>query len=120
MRHFIRHSRWRRAFVGACLPYLLLAMFVDFLHGHRPDAAPAPPPGVAHVALPPAGPDATPDYACPVCAWLRMGPRLDAPFSLGACAEAISRFLVAPAVEPPDSSNDFPIRFRGPPSAILA
>ena len=30
----MRSSRWRRGFVAACLPYLLLSVFVDFLHVH--------------------------------------------------------------------------------------
>ena len=32
--YLVRSSRWRRGFVAACLPYLLLSVFVDFLHVH--------------------------------------------------------------------------------------
>ena len=39
--HHLRSSRVRRAFVWSCVPYLLVALFADFLHAHpllSPDA----------------------------------------------------------------------------------
>lgn len=106
--------------MAACLPYLLLAMFVDFLHAHRPDSGPAPVPGVVHVAPAPDGPEATPDYACPVCAWLRMGPSVEAPFSLATCSASLSRMAAPTIAAAPDSPVPLPSLFRGPPSLPLA
>ena len=73
-------TRWRRAFIAACLPYLLLSVFVDFLHVH-------PAVGTGRAARPsrrcarrPTVPSSQssrlPDNTCAVCQWLRMGTRL--------------------------------------------
>lgn len=120
MRHFTRHSRWQRAFVAACLPYLLLAMFVDFFHGHRPEETVASPPGIVHLTQPPDNPDATPEYSCPVCAWLRLGPNLETPFSLGTCSDIVRMMVVLPVPGEPESPVPLPSHLRAPPSPAIA
>ncbi|MGE5243299.1 MAG: hypothetical protein ACM3SQ_03630 [Betaproteobacteria bacterium] len=120
MSHFTWHSRWRRAFFAACLPYLLLAIFVDFFHADRPDGVPAPLSAVVRVAAAPDGPAAAPDYACPVCAWLRIGPSIETPFSLATCTDVVSRMIVPALAGAPDCPVPLPSLFRGPPSPALA
>jgi hypothetical protein len=119
-RRLFRRSLWQRTFLAACLPYVLLAAFVDFVHVH---AAPYPPFSLAAsngpaVAGSVDGARQT-GSACPVCLWLRAGPRLAPQVSIEA-AEAAVRSEVAPSTDDaPASPIPLPAAFRGPPRPAL-
>jgi len=117
----IRRSAWRRAFVAACLPYILLAAFVDFMHVH---SAPARPlslatshgPAVAGAANAAAQTGA----ACPVCLWLRAGPRLVSQVSIEAAVTAVHSAFAPHLGDAPPSPVPHPSSFRGPPRPSFA
>jgi hypothetical protein len=120
--HLVRSSRVRRAFVWGCVPYLLLAVFADFLHVHPlpvPDSVVA---GVVHHISPtPARhPYRIPDTTCAICQWHRVGPRLQAA-ALVARATLQAPALVASATAAvPKSPVPHPSAFRGPPPPSIS
>jgi hypothetical protein len=112
-------ARRRRALVAAFLPYLLLSVFVDFVHLHRIIAGDASAASVSN-QVSAATPDRTtvPDPPCAICQWLRAGTGLHvsgttAPTRSLVASALVSRPSVAPA-RPALRSRDL----RGPPSSL--
>jgi hypothetical protein len=95
-------------------------MFVDFFHAHRPDAAPAPWQTAVHLTEPASGPAALPDYSCPICAWLRIGPKLESPHAIGPCTQIVTALAAPARVACAESPIPLPARFRGPPRHFFA
>jgi len=120
VRTLARHSRWRRAVVTACLPYILVSVFVDFLHEHREPGAGTPVVLAGHtVPLPGStNPASLPESKCPVCAWLRVGPRLETPVTPGAPTFVTPTEVATVDEQWPDSPVPPPSAFRGPPSSL--
>jgi hypothetical protein len=122
-RRLVRRALWRRAVVSACLPYVVLSVFVDFVHVHPRVRVPVP---VAAAGAPNAAGSWTtavetsaPDYSCPVCQWLRAGPRPGPQVALES-ADATTESDVAPnRPHAPQSPVPHPDAFRGPPSAVF-
>ncbi|HEY2435451.1 MAG TPA: hypothetical protein VGI12_22470 [Vicinamibacterales bacterium] len=112
-------TRRRKALVSAFLPYLLLSVFVDFVHLHRlingPVSASA---ASAHAdAGDPAG-SKPPEASCAICQWMRAGTGMQAAVSTEHAPASAATTLVArstsPASRPEIGSPDF----RGPPPAL--
>jgi len=112
-------TRWRKALAAAVLPYLVLSLFVDFVHLHRLINGPL---SVAsssvHVAEDTGTPTNLPESSCAICQWLRAGtgiqPAVSAqltPVMLGAAF--VARLPIAP-LRPDLGSPDF----RGPPATL--
>jgi hypothetical protein len=109
-------TRRRRALVAAFLPYLLLSLFVDFVHLHRLFTG-----NMAllsqsqHVAAVTTGQPRLPDAPCAICQWLRAGTGLQTSTAAQFTFETIALAIVSlpssipfrPALAGPD--------FRGPP-----
>jgi hypothetical protein len=99
----LRTSRWRRTLVAACLPYLLLSVFVDFVHLHPllDDATPQIS-ATNHVAPCPAAKAF--DSPCAICQWLRAGtglqPAIEAGPSVGLLPDAVSLGTTTPRGSP--------------------
>src|SRR5512140_1060964 len=98
MRHF-RASRLRRTLVAACLPYLLLSVFVNFVHLHPlwNDSAPQIS-ATDHVA--PCPPGKTFDSSCALCQWMRAGTGLQAFVGAGPAVVLVSDDVALPTTEP--------------------
>jgi hypothetical protein len=111
----IRNSPWRRAWVAACLPYLLASLFVDFVHVDPPEGN-AP---VSMAAPSAAQPTDGSGPACPTGAWLRLGQSFSTPFSFATTAQAVVRPVALPATICPDSPVPLPRALRGPPRPTL-
>jgi hypothetical protein len=120
---FIRSSRWRRAFFAACLPYILVSVFVESLHT-GPAAGTATLAAQASIIASDAGalrvqaPGT--EESCPACNWLRLGRRVENPVGLVRTED-----LVLEASPPfialyPSSPVPHPALFRGPPRRVLA
>ncbi len=120
----MRSSRWRRGFVAACLPYLLLSVFVDFLHVHpawgraglHVQVAGAP----STLTVPASQSAQLPDYSCAVCQWLRMGTRLQASVTVATALGMLPAVVYAAQTEAPESPVPHPPAFRGPPRPFFA
>ena len=122
--YLVRSARWRRGFIAACLPYLLLSVFVDFLHVHpawgraglhvqvaaASTTLTAPPPQSARL----------PDYSCAVCQWLRIGTRLQASVAVGPAIGLLPVLVPSLPTESPESPIPHPPAFRGPPRPFFA
>lgn len=117
LRLLVRSRRLRLAVVTACLPYILMALLVESLHGAQPSDSV----GVAwaaqttSVAAGPVAADHAP-YACPVCAWLRVGTRQVQQTSLPGAIDAVPLLVAPHLADWPDSPVPHPTAFRGPPS----
>ena len=118
LRYFLRSRRLRLVVVTACLPYVLMALLVESLHGVQPSDV------VGHASVEQtvsfvAARSATPAgtrYACPVCAWLRVGTRQVQSTNLLEIGDAVHMFVPLPITNWPESSVPRSTAFRGPPS----
>ena len=112
----IRRSVWRRTFVAACLPYVMLAVFVDFVHVHtatnRPLSVASSNGPAIEVAVNDARQTGSP---CAVCLWLRAGPRLAPQVSVEGAQTALQSESVQQIDDAPVSPIPHPATFRGPP-----
>jgi hypothetical protein len=116
VRFFSRSRRWRQAFFAACLPYILVSVFVESLHdATRPDADDVIAVTSASVAIGAAGGSATDPYSCPVCAWLNVGTQQVQQVAIVATGDAVRALAVLLAAEWADSPVPHPALFRGPP-----
>jgi hypothetical protein len=90
--------------VAACLPYLLVSVFVESFHVVRPAAARAYTLG-ASVALSDAAvvPAPTDPFACPACAWLRVGTQQLSHISISLGGDIVPVPIVPHFAEWPDS-----------------
>jgi hypothetical protein len=118
----IRSSRRRRTLVAACVPYLLLSLFVDFVHLHpllsggtmTQIAAPR------HVGKCTTEASKTHESPCAICQWLRAGTGLKAIVAAGPAIVRLPDALVVAAVGPRGSPALVSIDPRGPPSPQFA
>jgi hypothetical protein len=116
VRSFIRSRRWRQAFFAACLPYILVSVFVESLHAAtRPDADDVIAGASASIAIGAPGSSATDPYSCPVCAWLSVGTQQVRQIAIGATGDSVRALPVLLAAAWPDSPVPHPALFRGPP-----
>jgi hypothetical protein len=120
---FTRSRRWRQVFFAACLPYILVSVFVESLHTGPSGSTFAPATtqsvvaadgGVLHVQAP------VPEESCPACNWLRLGRRIENPVGL-----VRTQDIVLAAAPPlialwPESPVPHPALFRGPPRPVLS
>ncbi len=118
----MRSRRVRRAVAWSVVPYLLLAVFADFLHVHPirvPDRATA---GIVHriAQVPGRHPYRVPDAICAICQWHRLGSRLQAATSVARIALPAPDLVAPPVAAVPDSPVPHPTAFRGPPVLTLA
>lgn len=116
VRHLLRSSRSRRAFVWCCVPYLFLSVFADFLHVH-PLFGPGSRVGIVHqiASVPTQRPHQIPDASCAICQWQRIRPRLQAAMSGSPAILSVPTLVVAVAAAFPESPVPHPSAFRGPP-----
>ena len=119
LRLLVRSRRLRLAVVTACLPYILMALLVESLHGAQPSdfVGLASAAQTTSVAAGPVAADHEP-YACPVCAWLRVGTRQVQQTSLVGAIDAVPRLVSPHLADWPDSPVPHPTAFRGPPSIV--
>jgi hypothetical protein len=114
----IRGSRLRRALTAACLPWVVTSVLVDFVHVHAPLGGLVATVTAAPLANPPAAGD---DYACPACAWLKIGQRAVAPFPVRVAIRATPPEIVPlPVACWTRSPIPRPTAFRGPPHPTFA
>jgi hypothetical protein len=108
-------TRRRRALVAAFLPYLLLSLFVDFVHLHRLISTNISSTAAQEVKPVEAGASRVPDSPCAICQWLRAGTGMQTSTTTQPTLETIAAAVVPriafaplrPVVGAPD--------FRGPP-----
>lgn len=124
LHRFIRLHRARTALIAALLPYLLTAVFVDFLHVH-PQAADMEvcvDHSVRSVEPVPAQDGQPFDHQgdpCPACVWLRISYRVEPAFSIAPAFHALNE---APQTIPylaPDLASRQPAALRGPPPSTI-
>ncbi len=74
VRYLKRSVRWRGVLLSACLPYLLLSLFLAFVHVERidGDVPHAIHGSIAHVAAPSLHSERIPTDSCAACSWLRV------------------------------------------------
>ncbi len=113
-------TRWRKVLVTAFLPYLLLSVFVDFVHLHRLINGPVSASSASvHLQTDGATTPKPPEAACAICQWMRAG----AGQQIAVVAEqfpvvvttALVTLTTVPLVKRDLGSPDF----RGPPSLSL-
>jgi hypothetical protein len=98
-------TRRRKALVAAFLPYLLLSVFVDFVHLHHLITGPATASASLHVSDGNGDSSKLPDTSCAICQWVRAGSGAQTTVST-----LIARLTLDPS-RPDLGSADF----RGPP-----
>lgn len=101
----------------ACLPYVLMALLVESLHGVQPTGVAA---GVRseQVLVLGDGPIGTSvaAYTCPACDWLRVDTRQVQSTCLVAAVADVTAFVAPPLADWPERSTPRCTAFRGPPS----
>ena len=112
-------TRRRKALVAAVLPYLLLSVFVDYVHLHRLINGPVPL-SAASLHLQAADGAATklPDTSCAICQWLRAGTGLQTVVSAQQAPAVLTTALVARCTLAPPRPDLGSPDFRGPPSSL--
>jgi hypothetical protein len=112
-------TRRRRALVAAFLPYLLLSLFVDFVHLHRLIAGPIPAVSAsAHIKADQPGSTKLPDTSCAICQWVRAGAGMQTTVAAEQTpADATTAFVARSSVAPVRLDLGSP-DFRGPPSSL--
>ncbi|MGH9412087.1 MAG: hypothetical protein ACRD1V_21840 [Vicinamibacterales bacterium] len=113
----LARSRWRRTLAAACVPYLFLSMFVDFVHVHPLGASGS---GAAYQVV--VGPHSskTPEGPCAVCQWLRADTGLHTPITAGMAAELLATDMVTRTLDWHAQTVVSSREFRGPPSILSA
>ena len=112
-------TRRRKALAAAVLPYLLLSLFVDFVHLHRLINGPVPFSSASvHANTDQGTGTSLPDAACAICQWLRAGTSMQAAVTTQQAPAVVATTLVAlrtlTPVRPDLGSPDF----RGPPRVL--
>jgi hypothetical protein len=118
VRPLVRSLRVRRALVWSLVPYLLLAVFADFLHVHP---LVFPEPAMASearqvVRTPSPHPPRTPDTTCAICQWHRVGSQHQAIASIAPAARPAPAPVISLTATEPESPVPHPRAHRGPPS----
>jgi hypothetical protein len=112
-------TRRRKALVAAFVPYLLLSVFVDFVHLHRLINGPiALTSASAHVKASQAPTSNLPDTACAICQWVRAGTGMQTAATASVAPVLVSTTVVARSVMPGSRPDLGSPDFRGPPSTI--
>jgi hypothetical protein len=131
---FTRSSRWRQVFFAACLPYIVVSIFVESLHTGpaRQGSASTDSAVAALVAAGLQAPSATlqasaasvlatsDDESCPACNWLRLGRRIENPVGLVRTEDKVLANAPPLIALAPTSPVPHPALFRGPPRPVLS
>jgi hypothetical protein len=113
-------TRRRKALVAAFLPYLLLSVFVDFVHLHRLINGPMTATSAsAHIDAPAPGTSKLPETSCAICQWMRAGTGIQASVAAEQSPVVLAAAFVAVAPVAPDRPDLGSPDFRGPPSLSL-
>ena len=116
-----RSSCRRRLLITAFLPYLLLSVFVDFVHLHPLLQDTVPQLSAAkHVAGCTDSPTRTTDSPCAICQWLRAGTGLQTSVAVGPSITLLRDQVSLWIVQVRGSPNPHSIDLRGPPSLLFA
>jgi len=112
-------TRRRKALVAAFVPYLLLSMFVDFVHLHRLITGPIPAASAStHVKADQPGSTKLPDSACAICQWMRAGTGMQTAVAAEqAPADVTATLVIHQTVAPVRLDLGSP-DFRGPPVSL--
>lgn len=120
MRMF-RSSCRRRLLISAFLPYLLLSVFVDFVHLHPLLRGTAPQiSAVKHVAACTGDATRSTDSPCAICQWLRAGTGLQASIAVGPSIVLLPEHVAVSVIPARGSPAPLSIDLRGPPSVLFA
>jgi len=112
-------TRRRKTLVAALLPYMLLSLFVDFVHLHRLIAGPIPAAAAAaHVKADQAGSTRLPATSCAICQWMRAGTGMQATVATEQAAVEVTTAFVARSTVPPVRLDLGSPDFRGPPASL--
>lgn len=115
----LRSLHRRRTFVAACLPYLLLSVFVNFVHLHPLLNESLPQISASqHVAACPTA--KAYDSQCAICQWLRAGTGLKAVVAAGPVILLMPGDVPLTGAPPRGSPVRLSIDLRGPPSSRFA
>jgi len=116
-----RSSCRRRLLISAFLPYLLLSVFVDFVHLHPLLQGSVPQiSAVKHVAGCSGDATRTNDSPCAICQWLRAGTGMQATVAVGPRIVLLPDQVSMAVVKVRGSPNPHSIDPRGPPSVPFA
>jgi hypothetical protein len=115
----LRSSRWRRAFIAACLPYLFLSVFVDSLHADPPWIGGGAPIGAYAGIAPDADAAPLPAAPCVICQWLRTGTGLHVPLTLWPTDVPLHSAVALAPTAKPDRPAPLSPDFCGPPLPVL-
>lgn len=120
MRAF-RSTCRRRLLISAFLPYLLLSVFVDFVHLHPLLRGTVPQiSAVHHVAACTGSATRSTDAPCAICQWLRAGTGLQTSVAVGSEIVLLPDPVAVPVSEARGSPAPLSIDPRGPPSILFA
>jgi hypothetical protein len=123
VRFFARSSRWRQAFFAACLPYIVVSVFVESLHTGQARQGDTPALATTVTDAAASGPvlqAAGSDESCPACNWLRLGRRIESPVGLVRTQDTVLADTPPLVALWPDSPVPHPALFRGPPRPVLS
>lgn len=116
-----RSSRRRRLLITAFLPYLLLSVFVDFVHLHPLLQGSIPQlSAVKHVAGCTGPATRNTDSPCAICQWLRAGTGMQASIAVGPSISLLPDHVAMAVVQVRGSPTPHSIDPRGPPSVLFA
>jgi hypothetical protein len=118
MFHLGRTPRSRRTLAAACLPYVLVSIFVEFLHVDPQFRARVAPVAVGEASAVASRTSRT-DDACPTCLWLRIGVRLGSRVLSPNPTVVVSAEIATPPADWPDSPVQHPTALRGPPAPVF-
>lgn len=112
-------TRRRRALVAAVLPYLLLSVFVDFVHLHRLINGPlSAATATLHVQEAGRASSKLPEATCAICQWMRAGTSMQSTVSAHQAPTAVTAPLVARHTIAPSRPDLGSPDFRGPPASL--
>jgi hypothetical protein len=116
-----RSSCRRRLLVSAFVPYLVLSVFVDFLHLHPLLQGSVPQmSAVKHVAGCTGPATRTTDSPCAICQWLRASTGMQASVEVRASISLLPDQIALSVVQVRGSPIPHSIDSRGPPSPLFA
>jgi hypothetical protein len=109
----------RKALVAAFLPYLLLSLFVDFVHLHRLINGPVV---VSSASVSVSATDRAssklPDSSCAICQWVRAGVGMQPGVGAHQAPVLLTTAIVARLTLAPSRPDLGSADFRGPPASL--
>jgi len=112
-------TRRRKALAAAVLPYLLLSLFVDFVHLHRLFNGPVTVSSTAvHLHAADQAAPKLPDGPCAICQWQRAGTGMQTIVSAQQTLALVTTAFVIRSTAPPTRPDLGSPDFRGPPSPL--